>query len=394
MQLKEVCIVAAARTPVGNFGGGLASLSAVELGVHAAKEAIKRAGISANQVDETFAGNILSAGEGQNIARQIAVKSGVRQESPATTINQLCGSGLRAICMAAQSIMLGENEIVLAGGSESMSNAPYLLPKARFGYKMGNATMVDSMIHDGLTDAFFNYHMGVTAENIAENWNLSREEQDEFALKSQRKTEQAVNKGTFDEEIVKVEIVQRKKTLVVDKDEFPRKGLTLDQLAGLKPAFKKEGTVTAGNASGINDGAAMVVVMSVDKARELGLQPLAKIKSFAYIGLDPQIMGYGPVEATRKALKKAGMQIEDIELIEANEAFAAQSLAVVRDLKLNPDIVNVNGGAIALGHPIGASGARVLTTLLYEMKRRDNKTGLATLCIGGGQGIAMIVERE
>ncbi len=394
MQLKEVCIVAAARTPVGNFGGGLASLSAVELGVHAAKEAIKRAGISANQVDETFAGNILSAGEGQNIARQIAVKSGVRQESPATTINQLCGSGLRAICMAAQSIMLGENEIVLAGGSESMSNAPYLLPKARFGYKMGNATMVDSMIHDGLTDAFFNYHMGVTAENIAENWNLSREEQDEFALNSQRKTEQAVNKGTFDEEIVKVEIVQRKKTLVVDKDEFPRKGLTLDQLAGLKPAFKKEGTVTAGNASGINDGAAMVVVMSVDKARELGLQPLAKIKSFAYIGLDPQIMGYGPVEATRKALKKAGMQIEDIELIEANEAFAAQSLAVVRDLKLNPDIVNVNGGAIALGHPIGASGARVLTTLLYEMKRRDNKTGLATLCIGGGQGIAMIVERE
>lgn len=394
MQLKEVCIVAAARTPVGNFGGGLASLSAVELGVHAAKEAIKRAGISANQVDETFAGNILSAGEGQNIARQIAVKSGVRQESPATTINQLCGSGLRAVCMAAQSIMLGENEIVLAGGSESMSNAPYLLPKARFGYKMGNATMVDSMIHDGLTDAFFNYHMGVTAENIAENWNLSREEQDEFALNSQRKTEQAVNKGTFDEEIVKLEIVQRKKTLVVDKDEFPRKGLTLDQLAGLKPAFKKEGTVTAGNTSGINDGAAMVVVMSVDKARELGLKPLAKIKSFAYIGLDPQIMGYGPVEATRKALKKAGMQIEDIELVEANEAFAAQSLAVVRDLKLNPDIVNVNGGAIALGHPIGASGARVLTTLLYEMKRRDNKTGLATLCIGGGQGIAMIVERE
>ncbi|MFW5708553.1 MAG: acetyl-CoA C-acetyltransferase [Bacteroidota bacterium] len=394
MQLKEVCIVSAARTAIGNFGGGLASLSAVELGVHAAKEAINRAGISARQVDETFAGNILSAGEGQNIARQIAVKSGVRQESPATTINQLCGSGLRAVCLAAQSIMLGENEIVLAGGSESMSNAPYLLPKARFGYKMGNASMVDSMIHDGLTDAFFNYHMGVTADNIAENWNLTREEQDEFALKSQHKTEQAVHKGTFDEEIVKVEIVQRKKTLVIDKDEFPRKGLTIEQLAGLKPAFKNGGTVTAGNASGINDGAAMVVVMSVDKARELGLQPLAKIKSFAYIGLDPQIMGYGPVEATRKALNKAGMQIEDIELVEANEAFAAQSLAVVRDLKLNPDIVNVNGGAIALGHPIGASGARVLTNLLYEMKRRNNKTGLATLCIGGGQGIAMIVERE
>ncbi|TVQ12849.1 MAG: acetyl-CoA C-acetyltransferase [Bacteroidetes bacterium] len=394
MQYKEVCIVSAVRTPIGNFGGGLASLSAVELGVHAAKEAISRAGISADLVDEAFVGNILSAGEGQNVARQIAVKSGVKQEAPATTINQLCGSGLRAVCMAAQSIMLGENEIVLAGGSESMSNSPYLLPKARFGYKMGNAAMVDSMIHDGLTDAFFNYHMGVTAENIAENWNLTREEQDKFALNSQRKTEQAVSKGRFDEEIVKVEIVQRKKTLVVDKDEFPRQSLTIDQLAGLKPAFKKEGTVTAGNASGINDGAAMVIVMSVDKARELGLQPLAKIKAFAYVGLDPQIMGYGPVEATRKALKKAGMQIEDIDLVEANEAFAAQSLAVVRDLKLNPDIVNVNGGAIALGHPIGASGARVLTTLLYEMKRRDSKTGLATLCIGGGQGIAMIVDRE
>ncbi len=394
MQLKEVYIVSAARTPVGNFGGGLASLTAVELGVRAAKAAIERAGITADQVDETFAGNILSAGEGQNVARQIAINTGVKQESPATTINQLCGSGLRAVCMAAQSIMLGENDIVLAGGTESMSNAPYLLGKARFGYKMGNAEMVDSMIHDGLTDAFFKYHMGVTAENIAENWNLSREEQDEFALKSQHKAEKAQQNGIFDEEIVKVEIAQRKKTIVVEKDEFPRHGLTFDQLSGLRPAFKKEGTVTAGNASGINDGAAMVVVMSAEKANALGLKPLAKIKSFAYIGLDPQIMGYGPVEATRKALKKAGMQIEDIELVEANEAFAAQSLAVVRDLKLNTDIVNVNGGAIALGHPIGASGARVLTTLLYEMKRRGTQTGLATLCIGGGQGIAMIVERD
>ena len=394
MQSREIYIVSAARTAIGNFGGGLSSLSAVELGVHAAKAAIERAGIDAAEIEETFAGNILSAGEGQNIARQIAVHSGLKKEAPATSINQLCGSGLRAVCMAAQSIMLGENDVVLAGGSESMSNAPYLLNKARFGYKMGNGELIDSMIHDGLTDAFHNYHMGITAENIAEKWGLSREQQDAFALESQQRAENAQNTGVFDEEIVKVEIAQRKKTIVVEKDEFPRHGLTLEQLSGLRPAFKKDGTVTAGNASGINDGAAMVVVMSGEKMKELGLKPLARIRSFAYVGLDPQIMGYGPVEATRKAMAKAGMKIDDIELVEANEAFAAQSLAVLRDLNLNPGIVNVNGGAIALGHPIGASGARVLTTLLYEMKRRNSKTGLATLCIGGGQGIAMIVERS
>jgi acetyl-CoA C-acetyltransferase len=394
MQLKDVYIVSAARTAVGSFGGGLSSLSAVEMGVSAAKAALNRAGIEASLVDETFTGNILSAGEGQNIARQVAIHSGVKQEAPATTINQLCGSGLRAVCMAAQGVMLGENNVVLAGGTESMSNAPYLLSKARFGYKMGNGQMLDSMIHDGLTDAFQDIHMGITAENIAERWGISREEQDAFALQSQHRAEKAQLNGRFDDEIIKVEIAGRKKTIVVDKDEFPRHGLTLEQLAGLRPAFKKNGTVTAGNASGINDGASMLIVMSGEKVRELGIEPLAKIRSFAYVGLDPAIMGYGPVQATRKALEKAGMTIEDIQLIEANEAFAAQSLAVVRDLKLNPEIVNVNGGAIALGHPIGASGARVLTTLLYEMSKRGNNTGLATLCIGGGQGIAMIVEKK
>jgi acetyl-CoA C-acetyltransferase len=394
MQLKDVYIVSAARTPIGTFGGGLAGLSAVELGVHAAKAAIERAGIKAEQIDETFVGNILSAGEGQNIARQIAINAGAKTEAPATTINQLCGSGLRSICMAAQSIMLGENNIVLAGGSESMSNSPYILKKGRFGYKMGNAEMIDTMIHDGLTDAFNNYHMGITAENIAEKWKISREEQDTFSLQSQHKTEKAQQNGVFNDEIVKVEIADRKKTLVIEKDEFPRKGLILEQLSTLRPAFKKEGTVTAGNASGINDGAAMLIVMSGDKVKELGLTPMAKITSFASVGLDPAIMGYGPVDATRKALSKAGMKIEDLDLVEANEAFAAQSIAVVRDLSLDPERVNVNGGAIALGHPIGASGARILTTLLYEMQRRKSKTGLATLCIGGGQGIAMIVERN
>lgn len=393
-QLQEAVIVSAARTPIGNFGGIFSSLSAVELGIHAAKAAIERAGINAVDIGEAFVGNILSAGEGQNVARQIAVHSGVAKEAPATTINQLCGSGLRAVTMAAQSIMLGENDIVLAGGTESMSNAPYLLGKARFGYKMGNAEMIDSMIYDGLTDAFHKYHMGITAENIAEKWAFSREEQDRFALESQHRTEEAQKNGVFSEEIVPVEISQRKKTIVADTDEFPRHGLTLDQLSLLRPAFKKDGTVTAGNASGLNDGAAMVVVMSAQKAKSLGIEPLASIKSFAYIGLDPAIMGYGPVEATRKALKKAGMDISDIDLVEANEAFAAQSLAVVKDLGLDISRVNVNGGAIALGHPIGASGARVLTTLLYEMKRRNKTTGLATLCIGGGQGIAMIVERK
>ncbi|MDP2237821.1 MAG: acetyl-CoA C-acetyltransferase [Bacteroidales bacterium] len=392
--MKKAVIVSGARTPIGNFGGSLSALSAVELGRIASAEAIKRAGIQPDMIDEVIVGNILSAGLGQNIARQIGIYAGCPETTPAITINQLCGSGLRAVMMAAQLIQLGEAEVVLAGGSESMSNAPYLLPKARNGYRMGDGTIVDSMILDGLTDAFNNYHMGITAENIAERWNLSREEQDAFALKSQLKAEVAQKSGRFAEEIVNVIIPQRKgDPIVVDTDEFPKHGLSIDKLAKLRPAFKSDGTVTAGNASGINDGAAVLVIMSEEKANSLGLTPLATIEASAYAALDPKIMGYGPVPATKKALSKAGWDIADIQLIEANEAFAAQSLAVVKDLGLNPDIVNVNGGAIALGHPIGASGARVLITLLYEMKKRDLQKGLATLCIGGGQGIAMLLKR-
>ncbi len=392
--MKEVVIASAVRTAIGNFGGSLASLSAVDLGKIAATEAMRRATIAPGQIDEVIIGNILSAGLGQNIARQVAVYSGIPEEVPATTINQLCGSGLRSVLMAANLIQLGEAEIMLAGGTESMSNSPYLLTKARQGYRMGDATLIDSMIYDGLTDVFDNVHMGITAENIAERWRISRIEQDEFALNSQHKTEKAQKEGKFKDEIVPVMIPQRKgEPLVVDADEFPRHGLTLDKLAALKPAFKKDGTVTAGNASGINDGASMVVVMSREKAVQLGIEPMAVFAGGAYVGLNHAIMGYGPVPATRKVLKKTGITIEDLDLIEANEAFAAQSIAVVKDLGINPDIVNVNGGAIALGHPIGASGARILTTLLYEMKRRHAKTGLATLCIGGGQGISMIIKQ-
>ncbi len=391
---KNVVIVSAARTAIGNFNGALASFSAVDLGVIAAKEAIRRAGIEPSQVDEAIIGNVLSAGAGQNTARQIAVKAGIPVESPATMINILCGSGLRSISLAAQMIMSGQSDIVLAGGTESMTNAPYLLPQARGGYRMGNGSIVDSMIVDGLTDAFSGVHMGITAENIAEQWGITRSEQDELALRSQNRAEAAIEAGRFRDEIVAVPITQRKgDPIMFDTDEFPRRGLTMEALERLRSAFKKDGgTVTAGNASGINDGAAMVVLMSEEKAKELGIKPMAKIVSFATVGLDPQIMGYGPVPATRKALEKAGLKVEDIDLVEANEAFAAQSCAVVKDLGLDTDIVNVNGGAIALGHPIGASGARILVTLLYEMQKRGAKRGLATLCIGGGQGTAMIVE--
>lgn len=391
--MKEVVIVSAVRTAIGNFGGSLSGFSAVDLGVIAAREAIKRAGIAPAEINESIIGNILSAGLGQNLARQIAVKAGVPETSPAMAINKLCGSGLRSVSMAAQFIMLGDADVVLAGGTESMSNAPYLLDKARNGFRMGHGQIFDSMIQDGLTDAFNNCHMGITAENIAEQWNISRDEQDAFAAKSQNKAEAAQKAGKFNDEIVSIEIPQRKgDPIMFSADEFPKHGLTLEQLAKLKPAFKKDGTVTAGNASGINDGASMLVVMSMEKAKSLGLKPLVKIVSYGNAALDPKIMGYGPVPATRAALLKAKMKIEDIDLIEANEAFAAQSIAVTRDLKLNPEIVNVNGGAIALGHPIGASGARILTTLIYEMKRRKASTGLATLCIGGGQGTALIVE--
>ncbi len=392
--MREVVIVSAARTAIGNYGGSLAGFSAVDLGVIAAKEAMIRAGIKPTDVDETIVGNILSAGQGQNIARQISVLAGVPETSPAMTINKLCGSGLRSVSMAAQFIMLGDADVILAGGTESMSNAPYLLEKARFGYRMGHGEITDSMIKDGLTDAFNNFHMGITAENIASQWQLSREEQDVFAAKSQQKTEKALQEGRFKEEIVPVEIPQRKgDPIIFDIDEFPKPGITVEKLSKLRPAFQKDGTVTAGNASGLNDGAAMLVIMSAGKAKELGVRPIARIVSYANAALDPKIMGYGPVPATRAALQKAGMTIADIDLIEANEAFAAQSLAVAKDLELDMEKVNVNGGAIALGHPIGASGARILTTLLYEMKKRNAKTGLATLCIGGGQGTSLIIEK-
>lgn len=392
--MREVVIASAARTPIGSFGGSLAGLSAVDLGVTAAKEAIKRAGIDVSMIDDVIVGNILSAGLGQNVARQVAIYAGVPENVTAMTINKLCGSGLRAVSMAAQFIMLGDADIILAGGTESMTNAPYLLPKARYGYRMGDGKIIDSMIHDGLTETFNNYHMGVTAENIAKRWNISRAEQDAFALSSQLKAEAAQKAGRFAGEIAPVSIPQRKgDPVVVDTDEYPRHGTTLEKLAKLPPAFEKEGSVTAGNSSGINDGAAMLVVMSKQKADELGIKPLVTIKSYASVALDPTIMGYGPVPASRKALERIGYSIDQIDLVEANEAFASQSIAVVRDLGLDPEKVNVNGGAIALGHPIGASGARILTTLIYEMLRRDVKTGLATLCIGGGMGTSLIVER-
>ena len=391
--MREVVIVSAARTAIGSFNGSLAGQSPVDLGVVAAKAAIERAGIDPIHIQETIVGNILAAGHGQNIARQVSIGAGVPVTVPAMTINMLCGSGLRAVSMAAQLIALGDADVILAGGTESMSQAPYLLPKARFGYKMGHANMVDSMIQDGLWDIFNDYHMGVTAENIAGQWNISREEQDAFAVNSQNKTEAAQKAGKFKEEIVPVVIPQRKgDPIVVDTDEFPRHGASIEKMAKLRPAFKKDGTVTAGNASGINDGASMILVMSAEKANELNLKPMMRIVSYGNAALDPSIMGYGPVPASKIALERANLTIDDMDLMEFNEAFAAQSIAVVRDLKADPEKVNVNGGAIALGHPIGASGARVLTTLIYEMKRTGKKNGLAALCIGGGQGTALIVE--
>ncbi|MGE8203233.1 acetyl-CoA C-acetyltransferase [Heyndrickxia sp. NPDC080065] len=391
--MREVVIVGAARTPVGSFGGSLAGVSAVDLGVVAAKEAMKRAGIQPDLVDEVLIGNILSAGLGQNVARQVAIHAGLPETTAALTVNKLCGSGLRTVIMGAQFIALGDADVILAGGIESMSNAPYVLPNYRFGQKMGNAEAVDTMIQDALTDAFNHYHMGITAENIAEKWGISREQQDEFALASQKKAEKAQLTGKFEEEIVPIELTKKRKTIVINQDEHPRHGMTIEQLVKLRPAFKEGGSVTAGNASGINDGGAMLVLMAKEKAEELGLEILAKITSYANAALDPKIMGYGPVPATKKALAKAGLTVADIDLAEVNEAFAAQSLAVLQDLELDSEKVNVNGGAIALGHPVGASGARILVTLLYEMKRTNAKRGLATICIGGGQGSALIVER-
>ncbi|MDU1312755.1 MAG: acetyl-CoA C-acetyltransferase [Clostridium septicum] len=392
--MREVVIVSAVRTPIGSFGGSLKDVSVADLGATVIKEAVARAGIKGEQVEEVLMGNVIQAGLGQNVTRQAAVRAGLPVEIPAMTINKVCGSGLRTVALAAQMIKAGDADVVVAGGIENMSSAPYLLRTARWGQRMGDGKMVDSMINDALWESFNNYHMGVTAENIAKQWNITREEQDEFALQSQLKAEKAIKEGRFKDEIVPVLIPQRRgEPKVFDTDEFPRFGSTIEGMKKLKPAFIKDGTVTAGNASGINDGAAAFVVMSADKAKELGVKPLAKIISYGQRGLDPAIMGYGPFHATKKALEVSGLKIEDLDLIEANEAFAAQSIAVARDLNFDMSKVNVNGGAIALGHPVGASGARILVTLLYEMQKRDAKKGLATLCIGGGMGTAMIVEK-
>ena len=392
--MTEVVIVAAVRTPIGSFGGSLKDISAVDLGSLVIKNAIERAGLEPEQVDEVIMGNVLGAGLGQNVARQMSVHAGVPVTVPAFTINKVCGSGLKAVQLAAQAVLCGDAEVVVAGGAENMSQAPYILPNQRWGSRMGNATVVDTMLRDGLTDGFEDYHMGITAENVAEQYGITREDQDSFALQSQKRAVAAVESGRFKEEIIPVEIPQRRgEPLVFDTDEFPRKDVSLEGLSKLRPAFQKDGSVTAGNSSGINDGAAAVVVMSAEKAKELGVPVLATIKSYASAGLDPKVMGCGPIYASRKALEKAGLTVADLDLVESNEAFAAQSCAVAKELNLDSEKVNVNGGAISLGHPIGASGCRILVTLLHEMQKRDAKRGLATLCIGGGMGTALIVER-
>jgi acetyl-CoA C-acetyltransferase len=390
---KQVVIVAAARTAVGSFGGTLADVPAHKLGATVVRDLLKRTGLQSDQIDEVILGQVLTAGTGQNPARQTVIESGLSQETPAITINKVCGSGLKAVHLAWQAVMCGDAEIVIAGGQENMSASPHVLPSSRTGKMMGDWQMTDTMIKDGLWCAFNDCHMGITAENIAAKYDFSREAQDAFAAESQRRTAAAQEAGRFDAEIVPVEIPQRKGDPVVfAKDEFPRAGTTAEKLAGLRPAFKKDGSVTAGNASGINDGAAAVVVMTADKAAELGLKPIAKIVSFSSAGVDPAIMGTGPIPATRKCLEKAGWEVADLDLIEANEAFAAQAMSVNHDLGWDTAKVNISGGAISIGHPIGASGARVLVTLLHGMQRENAKKGLATLCIGGGQGVAMALE--
>lgn len=393
MTQTEVVIVSAVRTAIGSFNGSLKDISAPKLGAVAIKGALEKAGLKPEQIDEVILGNVLQAGLGQNPARQAALNAGLPVSVSAMTINKVCGSGLKAVHLATQAIIAGDAEVVVAGGIENMSQAPYILKNARNGFKMGDQKLIDTMTSDGLTCVFNDYHMGVTAENLCEKYELTREEQDEFAAASQEKAVNAIEAGRFKDEIVPVEIPQRKSDpIIFDTDEYPKKGTTAEKLAKLRPAFRKDGSVTAGNASGINDGAAILVVMSRKRADELGIKPLVTIKGNASAGVDPSIMGIGPVQAVKKALEKAAVSMEELELIEANEAFAAQSLAVDRELAFNKDILNVNGGAIALGHPIGASGARILVTLIHEMQKRQAKKGLATLCIGGGQGVATVVE--
>ncbi len=391
--MKDVVIVSACRTAIGTFGGTLKNTPAVELGATVIKEAVNRAGIKPEQVDQVIFGNVLTASLGQNPARQASMNAGLPKETTAMTINIVCGSGLKSVALAANTIKAGEADIIVCGGMENMSMAPYAIPSARWGARMFNTNMIDCMVNDGLWDAFNGYHMGITAENVAEQWGITREMQDEFAVRSNNLAEKAIESGRFKDEIVPVVVKNKKGDIVFDTDEHVKYGSTMEKVSKLKPAFKKpDGTVTAGNASGINDAAAALVVMSAEKAEELGLKPMAKIVSYATAGVDPSIMGTGPIPASRKAMERAGVTIDDIDLVEANEAFAAQSLAVAHDLKFDMDKVNVNGGAIALGHPIGASGARILVTLLYEMQKRGSHRGLATLCIGGGMGQALIVE--
>ncbi|MDD3204376.1 MAG: acetyl-CoA C-acetyltransferase [Lachnospiraceae bacterium] len=391
---RKVVLAGACRTAIGTMGGELSTVPAADLGTVVVKEALKRAGVKPEQVDEVYMGCVIQANQGQNVARQAAVRAGIPIEVPATTINVLCGSGLHCVNLAAKLIACGDADIIVAGGMENMSKAPYALDKARFGYRMNNAIMEDTLMKDALTDAFEGYHMGITAENIAEQWGLTREQLDTFAADSQQKCEAAMKAGKFKEEIVPLEVKTRKGTVIVDTDEGPRPGVTAEGISGLRPCFKKDGVVTAANASGINDGAAAIIVMSEEKAKELGVTPLATWIGGELAGVDPSIMGIGPVASTRKVMAKTGMKIEDFDLIEANEAFAAQSVAVGHDLGFDLTKLNVNGGAIALGHPVGASGCRILVTLIHEMMKRDAKTGLATLCVGGGMGCSAIIKRE
>ena len=391
---KKIVLAGACRTAIGVMGGTLSTTPAADLGAIVIKEALNRAGVPADQVDQVYMGCVIQAGQGQNVARQSSIKAGLPIEVPAVTVNVVCGSGLNCVNMAAQMIAAGEADIVVAGGMENMSMAPYAVMQGRYGYRMNDGKLVDTMVHDALWEAFNDYHMGIMAENICDQWGITREELDVFAAKSQQKACAAQEAGAFDKEIVPVTVKKKKETIEFKKDEGPRPGTTAESIARLRPAFKKDGLVTAGNASGINDGAAAVIVMSEEKAKELGVKPMATWVAGALAGVDPTIMGIGPVAATRKVMAKTGMKIEDFDVIEANEAFAAQSIAVQRDLGFTDEQLNPNGGAIALGHPVGASGCRILVTLLHEMQKRDAKKGLATLCIGGGMGCATVVERD